>query len=874
MTKVRFSFVLIALAVLAVAALAQPRALTITPPSGPPGTNHTVIATGLTPNVTYRLEVAYDRTVVFETTLTADSNGQVSIDLLTEASDAPGAYIVTLYEGGMLVRGGTLTITDVNSTQNGTPIAYNETISGSFSPSTAEELYVFQGTEGDIVTITMQSAEFDTFLLLYGPDGSQLRFNDNALPPTDSALFAYELPATGQYVIIATSREAAESGGSTRVSGSYTLSLSVARVAQDGDIAPGETVTGELSLVAQRAQYTFMGTAGQIVTIDQRSDAFDSVVRLFTSEGTQLAQDDDGGGGLNARISRFRLPANGQYVIVVDGFRGFTGERRLQGSYTLTLQIEGEGPVVVQATPGQPTVVAQATAIPSTATPQPNAAGATGTIDYGETVIGELNEQAQLGTFTFTGSAGDVVTIALDAVFDPKVGLIGPDGIGLADDDDSGPDLNALIRGFTLPRDGTYTIIVDGFRGAAGDRQVIGQFSLTLTREGDSTTAQATAAPTQAATQDAAQPPAATATPVPATASGTISSGQTLAGEFTEAAQDIVYTFDGRAGDIVTIDMRSDEVDPLVRLIAPDGTVIAEDDDSGGGVQARISEVALPADGIYTIAVDAFRGIDRTRLILGAFEVTLNITAAPVVEVEPTTAPESTQAAANPTPIAPATVVPPANGDVARISPNESASLTFTGAENEAFSFRFSGAAGDVVGFTVNGDGVIDTRLDIIAEDGLEVASDDDSGEGFDPELLGVTLPAYGGYRVVVRPVAPGATGTVTLTYKTFIQTTLGQDSINVTLNDKFGPQVLRFNANAGETVRLVIESVSQIGGAPEIVVSQGGDTLASQIIGSNLRMSFEFVTPRDGRVDVKVLREAGAYGEIAIRMERVTDDE
>lgn len=868
MRKLRFSLLFAALLALTLVAGAQTQPLTITPPAGSPGTNHTVIGIGLVPMQQYTLTVVFGGTPVFSTTLSADSNGQVSIDLLTEPSDTPGTYTVNLSEGDSIIRTGTITITAQIQPPVGTSLSYNQTLSSTLDPNRAEDQYTFEGAQGDIVTVSMRSADFDTFLMLYGPDGGQLRFNDNAIPPTDSGLFAYELPANGRYLLIATSRDAAETGGSSRVSGTYSLTLSVARRAQEGTIAPGETIAGELSLVAQRAQYTFTGRGGDVVTIDQRSDAFDSVVMLYTSDGTQLAQDDDGGGGLNARITRFRLPADGEYVIVIDGFRGFTGERRLQGKFTVTLDIEGQGPVVVQATPGQPTVVAQATPAPATPTPLPALAGASGTVDFDETTVGELTEQAQTGGFTFIGTAGDVITIALDSTaFDPKVQLVAPDGSVIAEDDDSGPDLNALIREYTLPRDGEYTIVVDGFRGAAGNRQLLGQFSLTLSRAGDTTAQQPTAAPQ----------PGATATPAPQVSSGAIASGQTLNGEFSEATQNAAYSFEARAGDTVSIDLRSDEIDPLVRLLGPDGQVIAEDDDSGGGVQARIADFTLPADGTYTIEVDAFRGIDSARLVLGAFELTLNVTPAPVVEVQPTTPPEatSTPSAANPTPVSPAvTVQPPAQGSVVRINPSETAELTFTGAEDEAFTFRFTGSAGDVVGFTVTGDGSIDTSLAIVAEDGLAVASDDDSGEGFNPELLGVTLPAYGGYQVTVRPVVSGLTGTVTLTYKTFIQTALGQGAISVTLNDKYGPQVLRFTGHAGETVRLIVTSISQIGGEPEIVVTQAGEPVASQIIGSSLRLTIEFITPADGRVDVKVLREASAYGEIEISIERVVEEE
>lgn len=884
MYRVRTILLLAAFLTMTLVAAAQPQQLTVTPPSGTPGTLHTVVGTGLTPNQSYRFEIIFQTngSQEFATELIADANGQVTIDLLTEQSDTPGVYDLNLYDGDTLVGTGTITITAQVSQPDGeTSLRYNQQVQGSLDLNSADADYTFDGTQGDIITVTLRSTEFDTFLMLYGPDGGQLRFNDNAIPPTDSALFAYALPATGRYTIVATSREAAESGGTARASGTFSLMLTVARAAQEGTIAPGETVVGELGLLAQRAQYSFEGRGGQIVTVDLRSDAFDSVVALFTAEGTQIAQDDDGGGGLNARITRFRLPASGEYVIIVDGFRGFTGERRLQGTYTVTLDIEGENAVVVQATPSdatpsQATPVVQATAVPPTPTPLPELTGATGIIDVGDTIAGELTTDAQTGSYTFTGAAGDVVTIALDSAdFDPKVILIGPNGTTLAEDDDSGPDLNALIREFTLPSDGEYTIVVDGFRGAAGDRQLLGAFSLSL--GGSAPTAQATPAPDQ---------PTPAATQAPVATSGAIAPGQPITGEFTEDSQGAAFTFDGRAGDTVTIDLRSDELDPLVRLVGPDGQIVAEDDDSGGGVQARITEFSLPADGTYTIEVDAFRGIDSTRVVLGAFELTLDLTAAPVVEAQPTaqptTPPESTPAptttsptTTGPTTSAPAaTVVAPQSGEIVRIAPGESAQLTFTGAPGESFSFRFTGAAGDVVGFTVAGDGQIDTRIEIVAADGIAVADDDDSGSGFDPELLGVELPAYGSYDVTVLPAVDGLTGSATLTFQTYVETSLSSGAISVTLNDKYGPQTLRFNGNGGETVRLIVVSTSQIGGDAEIVVTQDGQTLASQVIGLNLRLTFEFVTPADGRVDVKVLRNAGAYGEIEISIERVVEEE
>jgi serine protease Do len=66
------------------------------------------------------------------------------------------------------------------------------------------------------------------------------------------------------------------------------------------------------------------------------------------------------------------------------------------------------------------------------------------------------------------------------------------------------------------------------------------------------------------------------------------------------------YTFEGKAGQRVEIDMTSSEVDPYIILLAPDGQDLGHDDDSGGGSNARLT-IALPADGIYTVLANTYQ---------------------------------------------------------------------------------------------------------------------------------------------------------------------------------------------------------------------------------------------------------------------------
>lgn len=63
-----------------------------------------------------------------------------------------------------------------------------------------------------------------------------------------------------------------------------------------------------------------------------------------------------------------------------------------------------------------------------------------------------------------------------------------------------------------------------------------------------------------------------------------------------------VFYFTGNAGESVTIEASSSELDPILLLDGPAGDRLAMDDDGGGGRAARI-EVTLPAAGDYSVGV-------------------------------------------------------------------------------------------------------------------------------------------------------------------------------------------------------------------------------------------------------------------------------
>lgn len=90
---------------------------------------------------------------------------------------------------------------------------------------------------------------------------------------------------------------------------------------------------------------------------------------------------------------------------------------------------------------------------------------------------------------------------------------------------------------------------------------------------------------------------------------GPISPGGQAQGEL-EGLFDIdEYTLAGEAGDRVTIRCRpapGSETDPRVTVLGPNGNEVVSDDDGGDGMEALISDFALPESGTYRIQVDVW----------------------------------------------------------------------------------------------------------------------------------------------------------------------------------------------------------------------------------------------------------------------------
>ena len=106
-----------------------------------------------------------------------------------------------------------------------------------------------------------------------------------------------------------------------------------------------------------------------------------------------------------------------------------------------------------------------------------------GSIVYDQTVTGELSDDNYEIDYQFEGRAGELILIAMNATsenprLDSYLYLRDADGQEIAFDDDGGGNLNSLIGPISLPADGTYTVVATRFQQASGNSE--GTFELTV----------------------------------------------------------------------------------------------------------------------------------------------------------------------------------------------------------------------------------------------------------------------------------------------------------------------------------------------------------------------------------------------------------
>lgn len=193
---------------------------------------------------------------------------------------------------------------------------------------------------GDRVDVVVESYEFDTFLYLIGPTGERVGEDDDGAGSGTNSRISYTVGSSGVHRVLVTSY----SGLAT---GAYTLTVGDGIVSSEPaePIAPGELVEARLEAGddpsdgggVQDGYSVEIGTGRQLV-VSMSSDDFDSYLTLMSPDGYSVAFDDDSGGNLNSQLSYVALDS-GTYTIVASSYGGGFG------AYTISATVDDPAPV-------------------------------------------------------------------------------------------------------------------------------------------------------------------------------------------------------------------------------------------------------------------------------------------------------------------------------------------------------------------------------------------------------------------------------------------------------------------------------------------------------------------------------------------------
>src|SRR5665213_1243837 len=197
-------------------------------------------------------------------------------------------------------------------------------------------------------------------------------------------------------------------------------------------------------------------------------------------------------------------------------------------------------------------------------------------LPLGQVTTGTISLAAQMDSYSFTGTAGEVVDLTMtptSGTLAPKIQLLSPGGTLLGSACKSGPqELNTI----TLTSTGTYTVTASDCSGTN-----TGNYALFL--------------------QSINSPVSPITLPVAQVQTGAIGS----------AALDNTYTFSASANDVVdfTAVTTSGSMSPRIRLYSATGALLSDqanrygDGVCSGGSVVELNTVTLTASGTYTVLV-------------------------------------------------------------------------------------------------------------------------------------------------------------------------------------------------------------------------------------------------------------------------------
>lgn len=542
-------------------------------------------------------------------------------------------------QGAQTLYGASTTPVTDDFTPNGTgtngALAAGGDVAGDIETSGDQDWFSITLTAGRQYQFDAQGTSLsNTFLELRDSSGAVVTSDDDSGTGLNARI-SFTPTTSGTYFVVVSAVGSATGTYSVAAQdlGVPTTTLPGVTVSEGTSDAPGSTATtdalvsgdtfsGELSSASDKDFVSITLTAGTEYTFDLQGAGAgtgtlaDPFLVLRDASGGFAAQDDNSGSGSDARIV-FTPDSTGTYYLSARTFGDDGGTyalvtapgERTDGDSTPTPDPDptpNPGPIV----PGITVAEGDTDAAGSTATTAEFISGDTfdGTLDSGsdkDFVKIDLTAGTEY-TFNLKGSGSGEGTLP-----DGFLVLRNADGGFVTQDDNSGAGSDAQIV-FTPDATGTFYISARTFSGEGGDY-------LLVTSPNERTDTGTTPDPTPTPGQTIVEGD--TDTPGSTSSTSVFSVGDTFQGELDVATDRDFVGIELSAGTSYTFDLKGSPSgvgtlsDPFLVLRDASGTFVAQDDDSGAGLESQI--VFNPSEsGTYFLDVRNFS--DET----GTYELT------------------------------------------------------------------------------------------------------------------------------------------------------------------------------------------------------------------------------------------------------------
>ena len=205
---------------------------------------------------------------------------------------------------------------------------------------TGVETWGFDGSAGEVVSVTVRSDAFEPTIQIAWPGGEELARDDDGgtasgRPLDNDARVVAHLDASGRYLI----QVAASARGE---GGAYEIAVQSLTV---WPMELGRRLRGRYQDGQGTDVWSFQGEAGEIVFVGAEADSFFPVLQLRSPTGKPLAREDDPRGSMTAYLVA-ALPVDGRYYVEVQDVYLDNS-----GTYDVTTLRLAPTPLTLNATP-------------------------------------------------------------------------------------------------------------------------------------------------------------------------------------------------------------------------------------------------------------------------------------------------------------------------------------------------------------------------------------------------------------------------------------------------------------------------------------------------------------------------------------------